>query len=208
MLEKLYLQCALQEKNKVEGWPWSKKVYGINVSHFKSLPRALVGLGLLGKLLPSLSMDVIDILMDTFYFHAITQQCGMLDPRLHTPRFVFHTLFSFMVLGMLKNLVINNVAHRQLTKRLQMDDLSESDLVDSNAYMAITFFEGVLSFVFQDAGAAIIQYFYIDKYTKGTNLVSMLNGSIMLLFSIGVSYVFMRYIYKVWTFTIFKTFSY
>lgn len=188
----------IKEKSRIEGWPWRKVIYGINVSRFKCFPKWLVGFGLICKLVPSLSMDVIDILTDTLYFHQIIQQCGVLDPRLHTPLFVFHTLFAFMVMGMAKNLVINSIANRQLTKRLQVDDFAESELIDRNAYMAITFFQGVLSFVFQDAVAAIIQYFYIDKYTIEVNMIATFNGVIMLVFSIRVCYVFIRYMYQYW----------
>jgi len=188
----------IKEKDKIEGWPWHKKINGIKLSYFKCLPRSFVGFGLIGKLVPSLTMDVIDILTDTLYFNEITQRCGILDVRLHTPNFVFHVLFVFMITGMIKNLGITNIAYRQLTKRLQLDDDSESELVDRNAYMALTFFQGILAFVFQDAVAALIQFFYIDKYVVKASMIAMFNGIIMLVFSLKVLYVFTRYILQYW----------
>ena len=173
------------------------------MSRFQRFPRWFIGFGLICKLVPSLTMDVIDILTDTVYFHEISQKCGIIGPHLHTPQHVFNILFIFMVMGMVKNLVVNKIARHQLFKKLfidddfTLDDLSESDLIDSNAYMVITFFQGVLSFVFQDAVAAIFQYFYIDKYSKETNIIATINGTLMLLFSIRVTYVFIRYMKKV-----------
>ena len=69
------------------------------------------------------------------------QSCGILDSRIHTPIFVYRVLFSFMVIGMLKNIVVSHRAYKQLTKKVQLNDVAESDLVDSNAYMALTFFQ-------------------------------------------------------------------
>lgn len=198
-LSVLYIyQIWIKEKRKIEGWPWLKSIYGIKLVYFKWMPRWFVGFGLVCKLLPSLTMDVIDILTDTLYFNLITQACGVLDTRLHTPKFVFHVLFIFMVAGMIKNIVVTRLAYKQLTKKLQIDDLNESDLVDSNAYMALTFFQGVLAFVFQDAAAAMIQFFYIDKYVTGYNTVAIINAVIMFLFASRVLYVFIRYIIQYW----------
>jgi len=186
----------IKEKNKIAGWPWDKKIYGISLTHFKCMPRHLVGFGLICKLIPSLTMDVLDILTDTLYFNELTQSCGILDTRLHTPPFVFHTLFAFMLLGMVKNLGVTKIAFQQLTKRLSIDDTSESDLIDSNAYMALTFFQGILAFVFQDAAAALIQFFYIDKYVTDSSTTAIVNGVIMLVFSLRVLYVFSMYVWR------------
>ena len=46
-----------------------------------------------------------------------------------------------MVIGMMKNIVVSHRAYKQLTKKVQLNDVAESDLVDSNAYMALTFFQ-------------------------------------------------------------------
>jgi len=188
--------CWIKQKRKIKGWPWEKKVYGVKISRFKCMPRRLVAFGLMCKLVPSLTMDVLDIFTDTLYFNQITQRCGVLDNRLHTPIWVFHILFIFMISGMIKNLVVTHIAYRQLTKSLPAGDKDESDLVDRNAYMALTFFQGILAFVFQDAVAALIQFFYIDKFVTQVNMTAVFNGVIMLLFSVRVLYVFTLYIFK------------
>ena len=84
-----------------------------------------------------------------------------------------------------------------LQKRLSINDTSESDLIDSNAYMALTFFQGILAFVFQDAAAALIQFFYIDKYVTESSKTAIVNGVIMLVFSLRVLYVFTMYVWRV-----------
>jgi len=186
-----------KEKAKIDGWPWSKVVYGVEMEKLRCVfPQWFIEFGLIGKLVPALSMDCIDILTDTMYFDALTKSCGILDTRLQTPKFVYRVLFAFMVIGMLKNIVVSHRAYKQLTKKVQLNDVSESDLVDSNAYMALTFFQGVLAFVFQDAVAAIIQYFYIDRYVTKAGFTAIANSVVMLLCSLRILYIFCKYIYR------------
>jgi len=62
--------------------------------------------------------------------------------------------------------------------------------------MALTFFQGILAFVFQDAAAALIQFFYIDKYVTDSSTTAIVNGVIMLVFSLRVLYVFSMYVWR------------
>lgn len=188
----------IKEKNKLEGWPWKKEVYGISVKKFKCFGRSFVSFMLLAKLVPSLNMDVVDILTDTLYYHEIVRSCAMIDARMHTPEFVYIVLFIFMVIGMFKNIAVSKMAHRQLTKRIPPGDEDESDLNDLNGYMTITFFQDVLAFIFQDAVAAIIQYFYIEKFVDGYSFIAIANGIIMLVFSLRILRVFYKYIAQYW----------
>jgi len=190
------LRIWRKEKAKIDGWPWTKVVYGVPMEKLRCLPRWFIEFGLISKVVPALSMDCIDILTDTLYFNSFTKSCGILDSRIHTPIFVYRVLFSFMVIGMLKNIVVSHRAYKQLTKKVQLNDVAESDLVDSNAYMALTFFQGVLAFVFQDAVAAIIQYFYIDRYVIKAGFTAIANSVVMLLCSLRILYIFCKYIYR------------
>ena len=75
----IFFSKSIQEKAKIDGWPWTKVVYGVPMEKFRCLPRWLIEFGLISKVVPALSMDCIDILTDTLYFNSFTKRNWFID---------------------------------------------------------------------------------------------------------------------------------
>jgi len=72
----------------------------------------------------------------------------------------------------------------------------ESSLRDTNAYMAITYYQSILAFCLQDGPEALTQYLYVDKYLEEFNTVAAVASVLRVLMSCRTMFIFSRFIYK------------
>ena len=66
--------------------------------HSKHLNFSLLKFGLFCKIVPSLGIDVLDILFDTTYFSEIVSN-NVLHEGIHVPTHVYVILFTFQITG-------------------------------------------------------------------------------------------------------------
>jgi len=176
-----------------------KKLKGI-------IPLPMIKLGLFLKLVPSLVIDVIDILFDTIYFAEIVSTT-VLDSRIHVRPHIYIILFTFQITGTIKNAILVSMAIKKLTPKsvhsktnsgsvvmTQEMDHEESLLRDTNGYMYITFLQTILAFMMQDAPEALTQYFYVDKYLESFNTVLVVACCMRFIMSARVCLIYYYYV--------------
>lgn len=206
----------VKHKNMLPNWPYSTKLYCIPVAKFRGiLPRRMLTFILFLKIVPSLVIDVIDILFDNIYYDQMVNK-ELLNRKMHVRSHVYIILFTFQITGTVKNMILVYLANRQLTPKdaipsentertsmkaqnarlmtSRIQNASESQLADTNAYMAITFYQTILAFWMQDAPEALTQYMYVDKYMIEFNLITVLASSARFLMSCRVMIIFTIYV--------------
>jgi hypothetical protein len=198
----------VKRKELVDEWPYNVVVYQIPTKKLKGfIPKWMIKFGLFLKVVPSLVIDVIDILFDTIYFGEFVAN-GIINSKIHIRPHIYAILFAFQITGTVKNVILVHLANKQINgkrateekrhkgsiiKSMMMDE-NESSLVDTNSYMYINFYQTILAFCLQDGPEAFMQYFYIDKYVEEFNLVLFLASSARCLMSCRVMYIFFFYV--------------
>jgi len=188
----------IKRKKTVEDWPYCQVLYGcIPLSKFKWLPESLLTVLLFLKIVPSLVIDVVDILSDNIYYtQLVSAYNSVLNENIHLEFNVFVILFVFQITGTIKNIILVSLANKKLDVAARsMTEESESSLSDTNAYMAITFYQAILAFCLQDGGTALIQYLYVDKYLEDFNWVVAVAAIIRVLMSGRTMFIFSKYVY-------------
>jgi len=189
----------IKDKYVVEDWPGSMVVYGIPIWKVqKYLPERMITIGLFLKIVPSLVVDVIDILFDNLYYAQLVSSYEnetILNRYIHMRFHVFVILFTFQITGTIKNIILVILAKKQLDRAHHTtEEFSESTLLDTNAYMLITFYQTILAFFMQDAPEALTQYFYVDKYLEEFNPFNTAACAIRFLMSLRVMLIFYKYV--------------
>jgi len=193
----------------VKDWPYNMVVYKVPLKKLKGIiPLPLIKFGLFCKLVPSLVIDVIDILFDTMYFAELVGD-QVLDKHIHIRPRVYLILFTFQITGTIKNAILVAMAVKKLTPksihaktktgsviRTKEMDEDESLLRDTNGYMYITFLQTILAFLMQDAPEALTQYFYVDKYLTEANNIVFAACSIRFVMSVRVVFIYFQYVKK------------
>lgn len=191
----------------VKDWPYNMVVYRVPMKKLKGIiPLPLIKFGLFLKLVPSLVVDVVDILFDTLYFTELVSD-NVLDPNIHIKPHVYIIIFAFQITGTIKNAILVTMAIKKLTPksihnqkdansvlRTEEMDEDESLLRDTNGYMYITFLQTILAFLMQDAPEAITQYFYVDKYLQTFNPIVVAACCIRFFMSLRVVYIYFIYV--------------
>jgi len=191
----------------VKDWPYNMIVYKVPIVKLKGIiPLPLIKFGLFLKLVPSLVIDVIDILFDTMYFAALVGD-KVLDEYIHMRPHVYIILFTFQITGTIKNAILVTMAIKKLTPksihtktktgsviRTKEMDEDESLLRDTNGYMYITFLQTILAFLMQDAPEALTQYFYVDKYLTDTSVIVTAACAVRFVMSARVVFIYFRYV--------------
>jgi len=199
----------VKRKELVDEWPYNVTVYKIPTIKLKGVfPPWMIKFGLFLKVVPSLVIDVIDILFDTIYFGEFVTN-GIINKNIHIRPHIYAILFAFQITGTVKNIILVHIANKQINGKTgevhekhhkgsiiksMMSDENESSLVDTNSYMYINFYQTILAFCMQDGPEAFMQYFYIDKYVEEFNLVLFLAASGRCLMSCRVMYIFFFYV--------------
>jgi len=189
----------IKVKYVVEDWPYSMVVYGIPMWKLQRyVPERMITIGLFLKIVPSLVIDVIDILFDNIYYAQLVSSYEnetILNRYIHIRFHVFVILFTFQITGTIKNIILVILAKRQLDRAHHAtEELSESSLLDTNAYMLITFYQTILAFFMQDAPEALTQYFYVDKFLEEFNSFNTSACVIRFLMSCRVMVIFTMYV--------------
>jgi len=191
----------------VKDWPYNMIVYKVPIKKLKGIiPLPLIKLGLFMKLVPSLVVDVVDILFDTMYFSELVSD-NVLNKRIHIRPHVYIILFAFQITGTIKNAILVTMAIKKLTPknvhaklksgsviRTKEMDEDESLLRDTNGYMYITFLQTILAFLMQDAPEALTQYFYVDKYLESFNTIVIVACCIRFVMSARVVLIYFTYV--------------
>jgi len=188
----------VKRKRSVEDWPYCQVLYGcIPLSKFTWVPENVLSVLLFLKIVPSLVIDVIDILFDNIYFtQLVTSYDEVLNKNIHIGLSVFIILFTFQITGTIKNMILVYLANKKLdVVGHSMTEEVESSLSDTNAYMAITFYQAILAFCLQDGPEALTQYLYVDKYLEDFNMVFATASMIRVLMSCRIMFIFSRFIY-------------
>jgi len=188
----------IKRKKTVEDWPYCQVLYGcIPLSKFTWLPETLITVLLFLKIVPSLVIDVVDILSDNIYYNQLVHSYGdVLNDNIHLEFYVFVILFVFQITGTVKNIILVLLANKKLDVAARsVTEESESSLSDTNAYMAITFYQAILAFCLQDGGTALLQYIYVDKYLEDFNWVVAAAAIIRVLMSFRTTFIFTKFIY-------------
>lgn len=188
----------IKRKKTVEDWPYCQVLYGcIPLSKFKWLPESFLTVMLFFKIVPSLVIDVVDILSDNIYYtQLVSSYESVLNENIHLEFYVFVILFIFQITGTIKNIILVCLANKKLDVAAHAQtEQSESALSDTNAYMAITFYQAILAFCLQDGGTALMQYIFVDKYLEDFNWVVATAAIIRVLMSGRTMFIFSRYVY-------------
>jgi len=189
----------IKRKKTVEDWPYCVTLYGcIPISKFNWLPESFVTVMLFFKIVPSLVIDVVDILSDNIYYtQLVSSYNSVLNENIHLEFYVFVILFIFQITGTIKNIILVCLANKKISEMASraVTEQSESQLSDTNAYMAITFYQAILAFCLQDGGTALMQYIFVDKYLEDFNWVVATAAIIRVLMSGRTMFIFARYVY-------------
>jgi len=189
----------IKRKKTVEDWPYCVTLYGcIPISKFKWLPESFVTVMLFFKIVPSLVIDVVDILSDNIYYtQLVSSYDSVLNENIHLEFYVFVFLFIFQITGTIKNIILVCLANKKIGEvaARSVTEQSESQLSDTNAYMAITFYQAILAFCLQDGGTALMQYIFVDKYLEDFNWVVATAAIIRVLMSGRTMFIFSKYVY-------------
>lgn len=188
----------IKRKQSVEDWPYCGVLYGIPLTKLTWIPEGLLTFGLFLKIVPSLVIDVIDILFDNIYYAQLVssyEEEAILNRHIHMQFYVFAILFTFQITGTIKNIILVLYAKWKLDRvGHTTEEENESALADTNAYMAITFLQTILAFCMQDAPEALTQYFFVDKYLEDFNLIVVVASGLRFLMSCRTLYIFCRHI--------------
>merc|ERR1712212_630709 len=119
----------------------------------------------------------------------------VLNANIHVGLHVLIILFTFQITGSIKNIILVMLANKKLdVVSHTMTEESESSLFDTNAYMAITFYQAILAFCLQDGPEAFTQYLYVDKYLDDFNLFNAAATIVRVLMSSRTMFIFFRFI--------------
>ena len=142
------------------------------------LPNRLVYILILIKVLVAIPKDFIIIIADVLYFYKISsysanaacdESVSILDRRIAIADYIYWILFAVNITGLLKHIMLVWIAYhkirgrrivdpRMIPTRIRRLNLSETVLLDENAFMEFIFLQGVFAFIFQDAVAAFVQF--------------------------------------------------